>query len=85
MRSRGPSWRGRRGLAAIVHLLRVAAGIGLGAIWSMLLWPELRAHELLSWEWDQRFLLTILGFVVIGLVAFYRSRDKEASHAARPH
>jgi hypothetical protein len=96
MRSRSPSQHGRRGLAAIVHLVRVAAGIGFSAIWSILLWPELAAHDLLSWEWDQRFLLTVFGFLVIGLVAFWPLRretdranhpstKKETSRAARPH
>jgi hypothetical protein len=35
--------------------------------------------EVPSWQWDQRFLLTIFSFVVVGLLAFWPFRLRAGS------
>jgi hypothetical protein len=71
MRSGSTAWSGRRLLAAIVHLAGAAAGTCVGAIWTILFWPELAAHEFLSRNWDRYFSFTFLGALVIGLLAYW--------------
>ena len=71
MRLGSTAWNGRRLLAAMVHLAGAAAGTCVGALWTILFWPELAAHEFLSRNWDRYFSFTFLGALVIGLLAYW--------------